>query len=310
MHKLKVLDCTLRDGGLTNNFRFDNQYIKDHLRAMSLAGVDYVELGYKSDKRIFDPFEYGLLKFCDDEDILQLTAILDNLPKLSFMVDVGRFEWDKIRDAGNSPFAMSRLACYLYELEQAIEDLYCLHEKGYETTLNIMAISTENITDVVQGLKEIGKRTPFTTVYVVDSYGALYPDQLKSLVMLFKEELSPMEVGIHAHNNMQLAFSNTIMASKAGASFVDASVNGMGRGAGNCPLECLLPYISKEDYDLKPILSLLNNYYHLPDSIQQWGYSPKRLLTGIFNLHPVKSIQDVGEDLAGIYEHFYSEVEA
>jgi len=310
VHKLKVLDCTLRDGGLTNNFKFDKRYIQDHLRAMALAGVDYAELGYKADKRIFDPFGYGLLKFCEDEDILRLIEGVEKLPKLSFMVDEGRFERDKISDASQSPFMMSRLACYLNEVEQAIDDLCFLYNKGYETTLNIMAISTESHKEIVESLRKIRKWVPFTTVYVVDSYGALYPDQLKRLVTLYKEELSPMEVGIHAHNNMQLAFSNTIMAIEAGASFVDASVNGMGRGAGNCPLECLLPYINKSDYNLKPIFSLLNNYFERRDSDHNWGYSSKQLLTGIFNQHPVKSIQNVGDDLAKIYDKFQSGVEA
>lgn len=310
MPKVKVLDCTLRDGGLTNNFKFDKKYIKDHLEAMALAGVDYVELGYKADKRIFDPFEYGLLKFCEDEDIRRLIEGVEKLPKLSFMVDVGRFERDKIRDAGQSSFSLSRVACYLNELDQAIDDLCFLYKKGYETTLNIMAISTESRHDIGEGLKKVSRWAPITAVYVSDSYGALYPDQLKRLVMLYKEELSPAEVGIHAHNNMQLAFSNTIMAIEAGASLVDASVNGRGRGAGNCPLECLLPYLNKPDYNLKPIFSLLNHYYENRNSNQHWGYSSKQLLTGIFNRHPVKSIQSAGDDLAKIYDKFQSGVEA
>ncbi|UWG98833.1 aldolase catalytic domain-containing protein [Dehalobacter sp. DCM] len=309
MNKVKVLDCTLRDGGLTNEFRFPERYIKDHIRMLSQAKVDYLELGYKADPQIYDKAAYGQLKFCDDDLIRELIKDITTLPKLAFMVDVGRFDPKRILDASESPFQMCRVACYLEELAQAIEDVRFFQAKGYEITLNIMAISKEQISDVVQGLRKIREEIPFVAVYVVDSFGALYPDEIKNLVALYKEGLYGMPVGIHVHNNMQLAFSNTITAIDSGAEFLDASVNGMGRGAGNCPLECLLPYVDKNKYDLKPILSLIKDHFTNDDE-RGWGYCPKQLLTGIFNQHPVKSIQGAGEDLIQIYDNFQSGVEA
>ncbi|RJE48438.1 MULTISPECIES: aldolase catalytic domain-containing protein [unclassified Dehalobacter] len=309
MRKLTILDCTLRDGGLTNNFQFPELYMKDHIQRISEAKVDYLELGYKTDPAFCDRTAYGKLKFCDDNEIRDLIAGIPNLPKLAFMVDVGRFDRRSVENASVSPFAMGRVACYLDQIEEAVEDVRFLQNKGYETTLNIMAISRENISEIVCGLRKIKTQIPAEAVYVVDSYGALYPDDVKKLVSLYKKELDGMNVGIHVHNNMQLAFSNTITAIESGASFLDASVNGMGRGAGNCPLECLLPYAGKDHYDLKPVLALINDYYIHDGDERSWGYCPKQLLTGIFNQHPVYSIQGAGEDLIRIYDHFQSEVQ-
>lgn len=315
--KPMILDCTLRDGGLTNEFNFPELFVTDCIRMLALSRVDYIELGYKANPALYDRADYGKLKFCKDDDItdlitevihlMGLTGIGD-LPKFSFMVDVGRFDREAIADAHLSPFAMSRVACYLNQIDEAIDDVAFFQTKGYETTLNIMAISREGFPDIAQNLKKIRERIPFVTVYVVDSYGALYPDEVQKLVSLYKEELAGMRVGIHCHNNMQLAFSNTITAMGSGAEFLDASVGGMGRGAGNCPLELLLPYVDKTAYDLKPTLTLINAYYATGGEDRTWGYCPKQLLTGIFNQHPVKSIQGAGEDLIRIYDHFQSGV--
>lgn len=317
MPKQMILDCTLRDGGLTNDFNFPEGFVIDCVRKLVLSRIDYIELGYKADPMLFDRGVYGKLKYCRDHEVselikevkglLGLSGIAD-LPKFSFMVDVGRFDRESIADAYLSPFSMSRVACYLSQIDEAIDDVAFFQTKGYETSLNIMAISREKTLDIVHVLRKIRERVPFVTVYVVDSYGALYPDGVKKLVSIYKDELVGMHVGIHVHNNLQLAFSNTITAVASGAEFLDASVGGMGRGAGNCPLELLVPYLDKEAYDLKPILSLISEYFTDDDEERTWGYCPKQLLTGIFNRHPVNSIQGAGEDLIQIYNDFQSGV--
>ncbi len=88
--KIKVLDCTIRDGGLINNHNFDQRFVREVYRAISLAGVDYMEIGYKNSKELFSSAEYGPWKFCDDDDIKRVTEGIESHTKLSVMVDIGR----------------------------------------------------------------------------------------------------------------------------------------------------------------------------------------------------------------------------
>lgn len=308
MPKLRILDCTLRDGGLTNNFSFEDKYIQNHLQLMALAHVDFVEMGYKTSGSFYDKQAYGPLKFCPDSYIRQFINNIENPPALAFMVDVGKFDREDIAPASQSPFVMARVACYLNQIEQAVQDVLFFQENGYITTLNIMAISKEQPQEIRKKLQLVKQVIPFITVYIVDSYGALYPDQIRNLITLYKQELPKSKIGIHVHNNMQLAFSNTITAIEHGAVYADASVKGMGRGAGNCPLECLLPYVEKKfanknRYDLKPVLKLINDYYQKEDNYKAWGFCTKQLLTGLFNQHPVYSLPDRSYDLADMYDY-------
>ena len=136
------------------------------------------------------------------------------------------------------------------------------HDKGYETTCNLMAVSIVQENEIEQAL-EVLRDTPVSTVVVVDSFGALYSEQVQRLVVQYRTALegTGKEVGIHAHNNQQLAFANTVEAIIHGANRVDATAMGMGRGAGNCPMELLIGFLRNPAYRIRPVLKLLQDYF-------------------------------------------------
>ncbi len=239
---IRVVDCTVRDGGLVNNFYFEDEFIKDLYRANIAAGVDYMEFGYKADCDLFEKEKFGKWKFCDEEDIRAIVGNNDSDLKISVMADVGRTNYKRdIIPKNESVIDMVRVATYINTIPAAIEMAEHCHNMGYETTINIMAISNANERDMRQALELIGESN-VNVVYLVDSYGSIYPEKMRELADLYLEYMDPANklVGIHAHNNQQLAFANTIEAVSRGASYLDATMSSMGRGAGNCPLELLI----------------------------------------------------------------------
>ena len=115
---IKIIDCTLRDGGLVNNFAFTDEFVKDLYHANIKAGVDYMEFGYKADKELFDPKEFGKWKFCDEEDIRAIVGENDSPLKLSVMADVGRCDYKKdILPKEDSVIDLVRVATYIHQMK-------------------------------------------------------------------------------------------------------------------------------------------------------------------------------------------------
>ena len=257
--QIKVIDATLRDGGLVNNFYFEDDFVKKLYDTNIQAGVDYMEFGYKASKEIFDKNKFGKWKFCDEQDIRDIVGNNDTDLKISVMADVGRTDVDKdILPKDESVIDMVRVASYVNTIPAAIDMVEHCAKKGYETTVNIMAISHSNDSDIKQVLELIGQ-SPADGIYIVDSYGSLYPEQIRRLSDIYLEVATKYNkyVGIHAHNNQQLAFANTIDAVASGVNYLDATINSLGRGAGNCPLELLLGFLKNAKYKLHLLLKFI-----------------------------------------------------
>ena len=144
----------------------------------------------------------------------------------------------------------------------------------------------------------------------MDSYGSLYPEQARRLADKYLEVAARYgkKVGIHAHNNQQLAFANTTEVVIMGVSYLDATVNGMGRGCGNCPSELLLGFLKNPKYNVNPILRFIEREINpLRESGVTWGYDVPYLLTGLLNQHPKSAIQFMKENRKDYYE-FYLEL--
>ena len=230
---VKVLDATIRDGGLVNNFYFDDEFVRALYLANVKAGVDYMEFGYKASKDIFSPDKFGKWKFCDDEDIRAIVGENNTDLKISVMADVGRTDFRRdIKPRSESVIDMVRVATYINTIPAALEMVEYCHALGYETTINIMAISNASIFDI-DGALDMICQSSVDGIYLVDSYGSLYPEQIGQLTekYLAYTEKAGKYLGIHAHNNQQLAFANTIESMSLGASYLDATVSSMGRGA-------------------------------------------------------------------------------
>lgn len=307
---IKVLDCTLRDGGLVNDFFFTDEFVKALYLANIKAGVDYMEFGYKASKEMFDVNKFGKWKFCNDKDIREIVGDNKTDMKISVMADVGRCDFKKdILNKKDSPIDLIRIATYINTIPAAIEMIEDCTKKGYETTVNIMAISKSNDVDIAAALDLLCKSS-VGTIYLVDSYGSLYPEQVSALAQRYLEVANKYgkKVGIHAHNNQQLAFANTIEAVIGGVCYLDATVSGMGRGCGNCPSEILLGFLKNPKYRINPLLQFIENYIvPLRESGVVWGYDVPYLLTGILNQHPKTAIQFEKEKRKD-YHNFYLEL--
>ena len=279
---IKVVDCTLRDGGLVNNFAFSDEFVKDLYRTNIKAGVDYMEFGYKASKDIFSKDDYGKWKFCDEEDIRAIVGNNDFDLKISVMTDVGRTDYkNDILKKEDSVIDLVRTATYIHQIPTAIEMIQDAHEKGYETTVNIMAISKVHEDELDKGL-ELLAQCDVDIIYLVDSFGAFYPEQIRRLTDKYMNiaEKYGKRIGIHAHNNQQLAFANTIEALSNGASLLDATVSGMGRGAGNCYMESLLAFLRNPRYNLVPVMDFVQKYIKAEkEKGSMWGYDIPYLLT-------------------------------
>ncbi len=307
---IKVVDCTLRDGGLVNEFFFTDDFVKELYRANIKAGVDYMEFGYKASKEMFDVNKFGKWKFCEDKDIRAVVGDNKTEMKIAVMADVGRCDFKKdILNKKDSPIDLIRVATYINTIPAAVEMIEDCTKKGYETTVNIMAISKSNETDLDAALELLGQSS-VGTIYLVDSYGSLYPEQARRLADKYLEVAAKYnkKVGIHAHNNQQLAFANTAEVIIMGVSYLDATVSGMGRGCGNCPSELLLGFLKNPKYNINPILNFVEKQIvPLRESGVTWGYDVPYLLTGILNQHPKSAIQFMKENRKDYYE-FYLEL--
>ena len=308
---IKVVDCTLRDGGLVNDFGFSDEFVKDLYNTNIASGVDYMEFGYKADKDMFDVDKFGKWKFCNDQDILNVVGDKDNNLKISVMADVGRTNFKRdICEKANSPVDLIRVATYIHTIPSALEIVEYCKKMGYETTINIMAVSKSNDSDLDDALELIG-RSCVDTIYIVDSYGSLYPEQMRRLAEKYIEcgEKYGKSIGIHAHNNQQLAFANTIETLTMGVSYLDSTVSSMGRGAGNCPTELLLGFLKNPKYHITPVLKFIEQHINkLKKEGVVWGYDIPYLLTGRLNQHPRDAIRftaDNREDYAAFYQYLY-----
>jgi 4-hydroxy 2-oxovalerate aldolase len=303
--KTTVVDCSVRDGGLINKWQFDDNMVKAVFQAVNASGVDYMEIGYRASEKMFPPGEYGPWRFSKDDKILE---IIDGEPlntKLGVMVDIGRVEAEDINPAGDSPLSFIRVATYLKDVKKAIALANLIADKGYEAFINIMAISTVNDFDLEAGLAEIEKHAPVTAVTVVDSYGALDGDNVRHLVNVFKNSLDKKKVGFHGHNNLQLGFANTIDAIKAGTTFCDATITGIGRAAGNCPLELLLAHVDNPQYSIDPIFQVIQDVFVDLRKEIEWGYLLPYMITGMLNEHPRVAIALRNSKEKDDYADFY-----
>ncbi len=308
---IRVIDATLRDGGIVNDFMFTDEFVKELYKTNIAAGVDYMEVGYKASKKIFDKTKFGKWKFCDDEDIFKVIGDnADKKVKLAVMADVGRCDFkEDIRPKSESPVDLIRVACYVHQIPGALEIIEDAKKKGYEVSCNIMAISTAQEGDIKVALDMIGQ-SPADCIYIVDSYGSIFPEQMQRICALYKEYADKYnkQLGIHAHNNQQLAFANTIEACGDGVDWLDATYNGMGRGAGNCFMENLLAFLKNPKYKVYETLKFIEKHMlQLKKDGVVWGYDVPYLVTGYLNQHP-RAAMAFSKDKRTDYSKFYDEV--
>ena len=310
---IKVLDCTIRDGGLVNNSQFTDEFVKAVYDALVAAGVDYMEVGYKGDRKIYSPTEYGCWKHCQEEDIRRIVGENPSGMKLSAMADAERTNYhEDFLPKDQSVLDMIRVATYIHQIPTALDMIKAAHDKGYETTLNLMSVSVVPDHELDEAL-EILSKSEVDVLYLVDSFGALYSEEIQDLTRKFVKyaEASGKKVGIHTHNNQQLAYANTIEALIRGASYLDSTIAGLGRGAGNCSTELLLGFLKNPKFHLRPVLQVIQEHFIPLREKILWGYDYPLMVTGQMNMHPRAAIAFLegpnGKDYVGFYDSVVEE---
>lgn len=305
--EIKLLDCTIRDGGLMNDHAFNDETVKAVYDACVQAGIDYMEMGYKASKKIFSPDEYGRWKFCAEDDIRRIVGENDTPLKLSVMADAERTDYHTdILPKDESVLDLIRVASYIHQIPTALDMIKDAHDKGYETTINLMAVSTVHEHEL-NGALQLLAGSEVDVIYLVDSFGALYSEQVQYYMRkyLHYAEAAQKQVGMHAHNNQQLAFANTIEAIVVGANMIDGSMASLGRGAGNCPTESLLGFLHNPKFHLRPVLQCIQKNVEPLRKELLWGFDIPYMITGLLNQHPRSAMKFNASDDRGDLVKFF-----
>ena len=308
--ELKVLDCTIRDGGLMNSSRFDDKTVRAVYDACADAGIDYMEIGYKNSKSIYNPADFGDWRFCDEDAVKRIVGDNKRDIKISVMADAAKSDYKtELGPKSESLIDMVRIAAYIHQIPLALDMIKHCTDMGYETTVNIMAVSTVRESELDEGLEMFGE-SGVGSIYLVDSFGSLYSEQIRYMMakyMRIAHEYGK-EIGIHAHNNLQLAFANTIEAIVCGANMVDGTLAGLGRGAGNCPLELLVGFLHNPRYTIRPLLECVEKEIEPMREKLGWGFDYPYMVTGFLNRHPKSAMEYNESDKRGQIVNFYDDM--
>lgn len=283
---VKILDCTIRDGGYVNNWKFDKKLVREVFRALSKSGIDIVEIGYMGTEKYFDRKQFGLWRFSQLEDILEVIEGIKG-PRLALMADYGKIDLSDFCDHEDSVIDLIRLAVHKDKTREAIQLLEDIKRKGYEVSLQAMGYSNYSPRERREFV-EMLEKTDIDYAYVADSYGSIFPNQIKELVEPLLE-IGHIKIGFHPHNSLQMAFANTLEAINCGVNIVDSSIFGMGRGAGNLPTEIIVAYMERnmpDKFNVIPVLNCIDRYFIQMQKEMNWGYSLPFMVSGLFQCHP------------------------
>lgn len=289
---LTHIDCTLRDGGYYNAWDFPRSMIVDYLDAMDAAGVDYVELGFRS----FEKSGFrGACAYTTDAFIRGLS--IPSRLKLGVMMNAaelvqhaaGPVDAIKLlfKPAAESPIKLVRFACHLHEFEQLLPVCDWLKSVGYETGMNLMQIADRSDKEI-ERVAQAASDYPLDTLYFADSLGSMDPEQTARIVIALRRRWNG-PIGIHTHDNMGRAVANTLRAIEEGVTWIDSTVTGMGRGPGNAQTEYMLielARLSERRANLAPLLALIEKHFKPMQSQYGWGANPYYYLAGIHGIHP------------------------
>jgi 4-hydroxy 2-oxovalerate aldolase len=272
----KLIDCTFRDGGYYNNWFFDKALVEKTLGVLSRLPIAYVEIGFR---RFDDDSKDGPLAYTTDEYIEGLIIPQNiNLAVMVMLKDFAHLDDSCFKKllppADKSRIQLVRIASPVKDIEKIIYVTQVFKDLGYSVANNITHISAYSENDTVTCFEKL-KNAKADMIMIADTFGNLMPYQLKKIFKILHDNFSKA-YGFHAHDNRGLARANIIAAIEAGATYIDATIMGMGRGAGNSKLESLLLDLpnSHEDIDLQPLMNLIETHFLDLKRQYRWGYSP------------------------------------
>ena len=296
MKNVKILDCTLRDGGRIINCEFPDSQIKDITIRLSDAKIDIIEVGFLRDKRKTE-YKKNSTFFTDVDQIEPFLGRKKGTTMYVAFVDYGMFDFDSLKKYDGKSIDGIRVGFTKKDFNNSLDDIIkCLNivkEKGYK--LFIQGVNSLGYTDkellslveMVNGIEPMG-------FGIVDTYGAMYIDDVDRIYNLVDHNLKEnICIDFHSHNNFQLsfAFAQEIIKLSRGTRdvIIDATLNGMGKCAGNLNTELVVDYLVRKmnyDYDFDTILDIIDEYMYAYKEKESWGYTIPAFMAGIYKSHP------------------------
>jgi len=286
---MKILDCTLRDGGYYTNWDFDREHVKTYLKSFNSLPVDYLEVGYRNPQLKDYNGEYyycppQTLRFLKKHSNKKLAIILNEKDISIDMVDM-------LLDPCQGIIDMVRMAIDPVNFLRAIELAQEVKAKGFEVAFNVMYMSTwDNHPEMMDKLQCLDGTVDY--FYLVDSFGGVFPEDVKSTLQKVRARTN-VKIGFHGHNNLEMALANTLVAIEEGVDIVDATITGMGRGAGNLKTELLLTVLNQKnniEVDFNPLSEVTAVFQDLQDEYK-WGTSLPYMVSGASSL-PQKQVME------------------
>lgn len=271
---MRILDCTLRDGGYVNNWQFSRQIFDNIVTGCDKLGIDTVEVGILGKKGSAEGFS---TKFNNLNEIPKLVTHNERL-NIAVMGTINEFRSIELPLADDVEINTLRVAYFKEDWEETVKYAKYVKERGYKVFLQAMATFMYDRSELKEMLKGVNNLMPYA-FYMVDSFGVMYPDDVEVMYNNIREDLdNKIKFGFHAHNNIQMAFYNVIkfMEIADKDSYIDASLMGMGRGAGNVTMELLLGYLNKKkncNYDINYLAELIEDNMLSEYAKNYWGYS-------------------------------------
>lgn len=292
-NNLNILDCTFRDGGYYNNWDFKRQLVNKYVKNINQSNIDIVEIGF----RFLKEKKFGKFSTSKDSLIKKLKINKDKL--ISVMVNGADLKtngnYKKTIDKSfipkkNSRVSIVRVASHLKDLKSIFPQIKYLKSLGYFIALNLMQIDRIKTNELKNVLKDLKKIKSIDVFYFADSFGNLNQRQVKKICRIIKKNWDH-DFGFHAHDNCGLAYKNSITAINEGANWIDCTIQGMGRGAGNLKTEQILNYVQKKkikskNIKIKPIVNLANNEFKKLKKKYKWGKSIYYFLSAKKKIHP------------------------
>ena len=283
---MKILECTLRDGGYYTNWDFDQKLTDNYYKLIKSLPIDIVEIGYRGNPIKKNAY-YGEYYFLTISNIKKVKSIIGNKKKISIMIDLK--DWDKPNDLKknlNKCKGVVDIVRFAINPKQVIKSknfLKVTKSLGFKVCVNLMyshiILKDPKLIEPILKLKKC-----FDIIYIVDSYGTLVTGDVKEIIKKIKSINNKILIGFHAHNNLEMALSNSIEAIKNNIDYLDCTITGMGRGAGNLKTELILTYLNLKDKIMK-----INNYRNIAYVVNQfeemklkekWGTSLPYMISG------------------------------
>ena len=292
MNKINILDCTLRDGGYYNNWDFSNEIVNDYLSAISQSGVKYVELGFRSLKKkdFKGPTWYTTDSYISNLQVpknLNLGVMVNVFELISHPGGFSKATNLLFKNKNKSRIKFVRLACHFNEFLYTTKICKILKKKGYMVGINLMQITKQSKQDIISVAKNVKSCKP-DILYFADSLGGMSSSDVTNLIKTLRTHWKG-QLGIHTHNNLGKALSNSLTAIEKGVTWIDSTVTGMGRGSGNAQTEYLLLEMQdkfNQKFNILPLIKIIKKHFELMQQTYKWGINPFYYLAAKHGIHP------------------------